>query len=157
MYDDVTCACEPEAGSISSCTTFNMKFDDTRTAPIICIFSSKVRMHACMRHVLAYTSSHNLRNTTLAGVERGWGRGREEEGGRGRKDVLGFLCHRMLLDAFSHPLRFGKQRLLLNLSLGLFVTRELELGLDDFNPSSDFVALVQGTHVILSVEVLYFL
>ena len=46
------------------------------------IFQAKCAcMHACMRHVLAYTSSRDLRNTKLAGVERGRRREREEEGG----------------------------------------------------------------------------
>ncbi len=57
----------------------------------------------------------------------------------------------MLLDAYSHPLRFGKHRLVLNLSFGLSVSSELKLGLDDLNPSADLVPLVEG-HVILSVE-----
>jgi hypothetical protein len=62
----------------------------------------------------------------------------------------------MLLDAYSHPLRFGKHRLVLNLSFSLSVSSELKLGLDDLNPSADFVPLVEG-HVILSVEILYIL
>ena len=57
----------------------------------------------------------------------------------------------MLRDAYSHALRFGKHRLVLNLSFGPSVSRELNLGLDHVNPSADLVAFVDG-HVILSVE-----